>query len=180
MPVGKFHGIGPATNAKMERLGIRTGADLKAQSLEFMTKHFGKAGPHYYWISRGIDKREVKADRARKSVGAENTFAGDLFAFEEARDALKPIIEKVWRHCEKAKIRGRTLTLKAKYADFQQITRSRTREYPFATEGEFEELAFALLQTLFPVAQGIRLLGVTLSSLGKENTQSAEQLRLSI
>ncbi len=77
-------------------------------------------------------------------------------------------------------IRGRTLTLKAKYADFQRIIRSRTREFPFASQADFEELAFALLETLFPVAQGIRLLGVTLSSLGEENNESAEQLRLSI
>ncbi len=180
LPVGKFHGIGPATDAKMEKLGIRTGGDLKAQSLLFLSAHFGKAGPHYYWISRGIDEREVRADRARKSVGAENTFADDIVALDAARDALKPVIEKVWRHCERTNIRGRTLTLKAKYADFQQITRSRTRETPFAVQAEIEELAFALLETLFPVAQGIRLLGVTLSSLGEESTQSVEQLRLSI
>ena len=164
----------------MEKLGIRTGGDLKAQSLQFLSAHFGKAGRHYYWISRGIDEREVRADRARKSVGAENTFADDIVALDAARDALKPVIEKVWRHCERTNIRGRTLTLKAKYADFQQITRSRTRETPFAVQAEIEELAFALLETLFPVAQGIRLLGVTLSSLGEESTQSVEQLRLSI
>jgi DNA polymerase-4 len=180
LPVGKFHGIGPATDAKMAKLRIRTGADLKAQSLEFLSKHFGKAGPHYYWISRGIDERKVKANRVRKSVGAENTFADDIIAFEAAHAALKPIIEKVWRHCEKTNIRGRTLTLKAKYADFQQITRSRTFGNPIASRDEIEEIAFSLLQTLFPVAQGIRLLGVTLSSLGEENTQSAEQLKLSI
>ncbi len=180
LPVGKFHGIGPATDAKIEKLGIRTGGDLKAQSLQFLSAHFGKAGPHYYWISRGIDEREVRADRARKSVGAENTFADDIVALDAARDALKPVIEKVWRHCERTNIRGRTLTLKAKYADFQQLTRSRTRETPFAVQTEIEELAFALLETLFPVAQGIRLLGVTLSSHGEESTQSVEQLRLSI
>jgi DNA polymerase-4 len=180
LPVGKFHGIGPATDAKMAKLGIRTGAGLKVQSLEFLAKHFGKAGPHYYWISRGIDERKVKANRVRKSVGAENTFADDIVAFEAARAALKPIIEKVCRHCERTNIRGRTLTLKAKYADFQQITRSRTFEHPIASRDEIEEIAFSLLQTLFPVAQGIRLLGVTLSSLGEENTQSVEQLRLAI
>jgi len=180
LPVGKFHGIGPATDAKMAKLGLRTGADLKAQSLEFLAKHFGKAGPHYYWISRGIDERKVKPNRIRKSIGAENTFADDIVALEAARAALQPIIEKVWRHCEKTKIRGRTLTLKAKYADFQQITRSRTRENAFTSQREIEDIAFALLQTLFPVAQGIRLLGVTLSSLDDENTNNIEQLRLSI
>ena len=85
LPVGKFHGIGPATSARMERLGIRTGSDLKAQTLAFLQQHFGKAGPYYYGIARGIDERPVRADRVRKSIGAENTFAADLFTVEEAR-----------------------------------------------------------------------------------------------
>ena len=100
LPVGKFHGIGPATSAKMERLGIRTGGDLRAQTLSFLQQQFGKAGPYYFWIARGIDERPVCTDRVRKSVGAENTFIADLFTVEEARAALKPLIEKVWRYCE--------------------------------------------------------------------------------
>ena len=79
LPVGKFHGIGPATQAKMEGLGIRDGADLKGQTLEFLREHFGKVGPYYYALARGIDERPVCADRVRKSVGAETTFGADLF-----------------------------------------------------------------------------------------------------
>jgi len=182
LPVGKFHGIGPATSARMERLGIRVGSDLKAQSLEFLQQHFGKAGTYYYWIARGIDERPVCADRARKSVGAENTFAADLFTVEQARAALKPLVEKVWRHCEATTIRGRTVTLKAKYADFQQITRSRTGETPFATQAAVEETLDTLLEPLFPAKKGIRLLGVTLSSFGEEEEKAGHerQLRLSI
>ena len=180
LPVGKFHGIGPATGAKMERLGIRLGSDLKAQTLAFLEQHFGKAGTYYYWIARGIDERPVCADRVRKSVGAENTFSADLFTVEEARAALKPIIEKVWRYCEGTNIRGRTVTLKAKYADFRQITRSRTSQAPFATQAAIEEIVYSLLESLFPVSKGIRLLGVTLSSLGEETAGSEQQLRLSI
>jgi DNA polymerase IV len=179
LPVGKFHGIGPVTSAKMERLGIRTGGDLKAQTLAFLQQQFGKAGPYYYWIARGIDERPVSADRIRKSVGAENTFIADLFTVEEARAALKPIVEKVWRYCEETTIRGRTVTLKAKYADFQQITRSRTLQAPLTSHAAVEEIVFALLESLFPVSKGIRLLGVTLSSLGEE-TGREQQLRLSI
>jgi DNA polymerase IV len=78
LPVGKFHGIGPATSAKMNALGLRTGLDIRNQTLEFMQANFGKAGTYYYWISRGIDDREVRANRIRKSVGAENTFSSDL------------------------------------------------------------------------------------------------------
>ena len=116
------------------------GSDLKAQTLAFLQQQFGKAGPYYYWIARGIDERPVCADRVRKSIGAENTFIADLFTVEEARAALEPIVEKVWRHCEETTIRGRTVTLKAKYADFQQITRSRTVRAPFTTQAAIEEI----------------------------------------
>jgi len=112
LPVAKFHGIGPATSAKMNRLGIATGLDLRAQSLPFLQQHFGKSGAYYYWVARGVDERPVRADRVRKSVGAENTFAQDLHAFEPMREALEPIIAKVWRHCQATGIRGRTMTLK--------------------------------------------------------------------
>src|SRR5208282_6087922 len=126
LPVEKFHGVGPATTAKMNRLGIENGLDLRAQTLPFLQRHFGKFGPYYYWIARGVDERPVRADRVRKSIGAENTFAQDLHAFDPMRDALEPIVAKVWRHCEATSIRGRTVTLKVKFADFQQITRSKS------------------------------------------------------
>src|ERR1700731_1240895 len=100
LPVAKFHGVGPATTAKMNRLGIATGLDLRAQSLPFLQQHFGKSGAYYYWVARGVDERPVRADRVRKSVGAESTLAVDLTTFETARDALLPLIDKVWRHCE--------------------------------------------------------------------------------
>ncbi len=177
--VGKFHGIGPATTAKMERLGIRVGGDLKAQSLAFLEQHFGKAGPYYYWLARGIDERPVCADRARKSIGVENTFDTDLFTVEEIHAALRPIVEKVWRHCEKTTIRGRTVTLKIKYADFKRITRSRTSQASFTSQEAIEEVVLELAESLVPVRKSIRLLGVTLSSLGHE-IGSEQQLRLSI
>ena len=180
LPVGKFHGIGPATTARMNGCGIHTGADLRSQSLDFLQRHFGKAGAFYYWISRGIDERPVRADRVRKSVGAENTFITDLFALGEARDALQPIIEKVWHHCEATGTWGRTVTLKVKYADFHQITRSVTCDAPVATQAALEQVSYALLEPVFPVQQGIRLLGVTLSSLGRDPPQNAGQLKLSL
>src|SRR6202030_749323 len=148
LPVEKFHGVGPATAAKMNRLGIKTGFDLRERALAFLQQHFGKPGPYYYWIARGIDERPVRADRIRKSLGAENTFSADIFTFEAAREALQPIIEKVWRTCEGAEIRGRTATLKVKYADFQQITRSRTGQALFSTRAEIEKLSYALLEPL--------------------------------
>ncbi len=180
LQVGKFHGVGPATTAKMNRLGIETGLDLRMQTLAFLQHHFGKSGLYYYWIARGVDNRPVRPDRVRKSVGAENTFVEDLFTFAAARAALQPIIGKVWRCCESAGIRGRTVTLKVKYADFRQITRSRTGPASIATQAELEQLAFALLGPVFPATKGIRLLGVTLSSLSEEQSELDVQLSLSI
>jgi DNA polymerase-4 len=180
LPVGKFHGVGPATSARMNRLGIHTGLDLRAQGMAFLQQQFGKAGPYYYWIARGLDERPVRPDRIRKSVGAENTFATDLATLEAASTALQPIVEKVWRYCEGAGIRGRTVTLKVKYADFSQVTRSRTGTAPVANRGELEQVSLALLEPLFPVPRGIRLLGVTLSALNEELAQANAQLRLMV
>jgi len=165
LPVRKFYGVGPATARKMEQVGIKTGLDLKAQTLDFLERHFGKAGSYYYWAARGIDHRRVRADRIRKSIGAENTFAVDLVSYEAARDQLQDIIDKVWSYCERSATRGRTLTLKVKFANFRQITRSRTGQVSIAARGELEQLSNALLEPLFPVAKGIRLLGISLSSL---------------
>jgi DNA polymerase-4 len=125
-PVGKFHGIGPATSAKMNSLGLFTGLDMRKQTLDFMQSHFGKAGAYYYSISRGIDDREVRANWIRKSVSAENTFSSDLSEFEAMAAELQPLIDKVWRHCTEKGSRGRTLTLKVKFNDFDIITRSRS------------------------------------------------------
>ena len=100
LPVRKFHGVGPATARQMSGLGIETGLDLKGQTLEFLQQHFGKVSSYYYWAARGVDERPVRTDRIRKSVGAENTFPADLFAYEAARGALREIIDKVWDYCE--------------------------------------------------------------------------------
>ena len=151
--------------------------------MSFLREQFGKAGPYYYALARGIDERPVSADRIRKSVGAETTFDADLFTLDEARAALGPLIAKVWAYCEGSTVRGRTVTLKAKYADFQQVTRSRTCEEPLGAQAEIEAIVSALLEPLFPVGKGIRLLGVTLSSLGTgagTGTGGEHQLRLPI
>jgi len=177
LPVAKFHGVGPATAAKMHRLGIETGLDLRAQTLPFLQQHFGKAGPYYYWIARGVDGRPVHAGRARKSVGAENTFSEDLHVYEPMREALEPIIAKVWRHCQATDIRGRTVTLKVKFADFQQITRSKSVDDAIDSLADLECLSLGLLQPLLPPRKGVRLLGVSLSSL-TEAQATGRQLSL--
>ena len=180
LPVGKFHGVGPATTAKMNRLGIETGLDLRAQTISFLQHHFGKSGPYFYWIARGIDDRPVRADRIRKSIGAENTFSVDLFTFEAAQNELLPIIDKVWRHCESSGARGRTVTLKIKYTDFQQITRSLSLPGMIEERTTLERVSLDLLKGQFPVRKGIRLLGVSLSTFMPSGAIDAEQLPLGI
>lgn len=178
LPVAKFHGVGPATAAKMQRLGIEHGRDLRDRSLEFLERHFGKAGPFFYWIARGIDERPVRPDRIRKSIGAEDTFFIDLHDFAAAREKLRPISEKVWRHYERLSLHGRTVTLKVKFADFRIITRSRSLPVPVADFEELEWLGNALLAPLFPIEKGIRLLGITISSLGTGEPEAETQLAL--
>lgn len=171
LPVRKFHGIGPATAEKMQGLGITTGADLAARSLEFLTAHFGKAGRFYYWIARGVDDRPVRPDRERKSLGTETTFLADLFTFEAAEAELAKLVAEVCEDCAARDLHGRTATLKVKYADFRQITRSHTAAQPIADAAEAGRIAAQLLAPLFPVAKGIRLLGFTLSSFEEGETQ---------
>jgi DNA polymerase-4 len=177
LPVGKFHGIGPATSAKMNGLGIFTGLDMRNQTLEFMTANFGKAGTYYYWISRGIDERPVRANRIRKSVGAENTFSQDLADYEALVAELQPLIEKVWRHCEITGARGRTATLKVKFSDFELITRSRSVAV-IDSASDLSSLALELLKQLMPPKQAIRLLGISVSGFTDLEPEDEDQLPL--
>ncbi|MFK0276269.1 DNA polymerase IV [Ensifer sp. NPDC090286] len=180
LPVKKFHGVGPATAERMHKLGIETGADLKACDLVFLQQHFGKSGPYFYWVARGIDERQVKPDRERKSIGAEDTFTIDVHDFGTAHAGLQPLIDKVWRYCDANRIRGKTVTLKVKWADFTQITRSKTVTAPVSSSSELADIITLLLSPIFPVSKGIRLLGVTLSSLDHASAQSAPQLALAL
>jgi DNA polymerase-4 len=177
LPVGKFHGIGPATSAKMNGLGIFTGLDMRNQTLEFMTANFGKAGTYYYWISRGIDERPVRANRILKSVGAENTFSHDLTDYEALAAELQPLIEKVWRHCETTGARGRTATLKVKFSDFELITRSRSAAI-IDSASDLSSLALELLKNLMPPKKAIRLLGISVSGFDGPEPEDEDQLPL--
>lgn len=179
LPVKKFHGVGPATAERMKRLGIETGLDLRQQSLAFLQEHFGKSGPYFYGIARGIDERRVQPDRVRKSVGAEDTFIEDILELEPARAELVPLVDKVWRYCEAQGMSGKTVTVKVKYSDFTQATRSRTLGCPIAGAPEMLEVAVSLLTSVHPFKRGVRLLGVTLSSLNGNDADERPQLELS-
>ena len=128
LPIEKFHGIGKVTAAKMRSLKIMTGADLKERSLEYLVQSFGKAGHYYYNIARAKDNRAVEANRIRKSIGAENSFAENLSDEETIIIRLKQIAQTLKKRIDRHQASGRTLTLKVKFSDYQQITRSRTFE----------------------------------------------------
>jgi DNA polymerase-4 len=172
LPVGKFHGIGPATSTRMNALGLLTGLDMRNQSLEFMQANFGKAGAYYYWISRGVDNREVQTNRIRKSVGAENTFSSDLTEFDNMASELTPLVDKVWRYCEDKEACGRTVTLKVKFADFELITRSRTLAAPIESRSSLESVTLDLLRMVFPLEKAVRLLGVSVSGFVGDDESS--------
>jgi DNA polymerase-4 len=180
LPVKKFHGVGPATAERMKKYGIETGADLKSKSLQFLAESFGKSGPYFYGIARGIDERQVRPDRIRKSVGAEDTFVEDIDALDLATAELKPLAEKVWRHCEAHRISGKTVTVKIKYSDFTQATRSRTASLPYASVAEVLAAASGLLATVYPFRRSVRLLGVSLSSLVGAGPDDVEQPQLGL
>lgn len=180
LAIEKFHGVGPATAARMKALGIHTGRDLRDRPLDFLQLHFGKSGPYFHGVARGIDLRPVRPDRIRKSVGAEDTFSTDLTELPAMAQVLQPIFDKVWRYCERTGVRGRTVTLKLRYADFETITRSRTMPAMIGSRAEIERIAMGLLQALFPIEKGVRLLGVTLASLNTEPAPESPQMTLAL
>jgi len=174
LPVKRFHGIGPVTAARMARLGIETGADLRTQSLEWLRHNFGNSAEYYHDLARAICHRQVRANRERKSLGAEDTFNEDLRDEAALVAELARIADTVWRRIgEKADISGRTVTLKIKYRDFQIITRAKSLDRPIGGRDEFLEIGTALLVALLPSPKAIRLLGLTLSNLS-ERTATAE------
>jgi DNA polymerase-4 len=165
LPVRRFFGVGPKTGERMAKLDIHTGADLKSKSEDFLRQHFGKSAGYLFRASRGVDHREVRSNRIRKSVGGERTYGDDLVTDTDLQDAFETIIDIVWKSIEKSESRGRTVTLKAKYADFRQVTRSKSVEHYVEDKLEFATIGRELLQQITPVESGVRLLGLTLSSL---------------
>ena len=180
LPVKRFHGVGPVTAARMEKLGIHTGADLRKWSQAELEGHFGSSGGWYWKIARGIDDREVKPDRPYKSVSAERTFDTDLTDPGALAAELTRVAGFAWDRVERTGVMGRTVTLKIKFADFTLITRSRSFPGPIADIAAFEAAGLALLLPLFPLQRGIRLLGLGLHNLQEGESQEPEQLGLAI
>lgn len=147
LPVGQFHGIGPVTAAKMHRLGIWTGADLGRGSQEFLKRHFGKSGAWYYAMAQGHDDRPVQPDRRRRSAGSETTFASDLGDPNAIENELRSRADEVWLWCANTRRFGRTVTVKVRYADFRQITRSRTHNEHIASRELLIDSCLHLVRT---------------------------------
>ena len=171
LPVRRFYGVGPKTAERMEVLGIQVGADLRDKTMDFMAEHFGKSAEYLYHAARGIDHRSVKPNRTRKSVGREQTYSEDLTMNDALREALEHIIDSTWLRIEKSGVVGRTVTLKVKYADFRQITRSKSTDEYLTHKAQFGEVGRELLSQLLPVEAGVRLLGLTLSGLADVKSQ---------
>jgi len=169
LPVRRFHGVGPKGAEKMAKLGIATGADLAAKDIEFLRANFGSMGDYLYRAARGIDLRRVSAHRVRKSVGGERTFGEDISSGPALRETLDNIINIVWDSIERSEAKGRTVTLKMKYSDFQNVTRAQTVDHPVADKQEFARISRALLDELLPLPLPIRLMGLTLSKLEDES-----------
>jgi DNA polymerase IV len=181
LPIESFYGIGPATAAKMHELGIYTGADLKQKSDRHLMQHFGKVGAFYAQIARGIDDRPVNPNRIRKSIGAEMSYDPDLEDMAMVQQELEAIVQVVQQRLERHDARGRTITLKVKFADYQQITRSRTMLGFISGEGQILAIVQELLAGVELEDMKIRLLGITLSNLDTEvGTQTYEQLVLDL
>ena len=174
LAVEKFFGVGKVTAQKMHELGIKNGYDLKQFSESELITHFGKVGRYYFKICRAEDDRTVNPNRIRKSLGAENTFSEDLKTYEDVKLQLENITEEVVRRMNKAGIKAKTLTLKIKYADFKQITRSKTIEDWISDSSQIEAIYSRLVDEV-PLREGVRLLGLTLSNLNKEQEEVKKQ-----
>lgn len=165
LPIEKFYGIGKVTANKMYQLGIHRGRDLKEKTLEFLHTNFGqKSGTYYYNVVRGIHHGEVVPHRIPKSVGVEHTFAENIIEAQDITEKLTQLSEELEVRLAKNKLKGKTLTLKIKYKDFSQFTRSRTQEIYYETASDFLFYAQKLWEQR-PLEKEVRLLGVSVSNL---------------
>lgn len=178
LPVKKFFGVGKKTAEKMNQMGIHYGKDLMPFSQREMNFYFGKSGLYYYQVIRGVDLRAVKSDRIRKSLGAENTFRNNLTDLNSQKERLGDIAEEFWRRYEKSNLKGRTITLKIKYSDFTQITRSVTLKDLVDDKKEVLILTSSLLEENYTSEKSVRLMGITISNFENESEDEDEQLTI--
>ena len=167
LPVNKFYGVGKVTASKMYNLGIFKGKDLKKKPLEELVKSFGKSGTHYYNIVRGIHNSAVKPNRIRKSIAAERTFSENLSSEIFMIERLDKIADELEKRMKKTDTKGKTITLKIKYSDFTQQTRSKTKTNFMQTKKEFFPVVKELLYQ-DKLVNSVRLLGLSFGNLNTE------------
>ncbi len=175
-----FFGVGKVTARKMKDLGIHTGKDLKTLSEPDLVRHFRKNGSFFFQIARGIDNREVSPERLRKSISAENTFEIDLTELDAMTIELKSLTRKVFKSMEKNQIFGKTLTLKIKFKDFTQITRSKTVPNWITNQETLNIMSEELLNTAYTSDFEVRLLGLGISNLDNSDQEALAQLTLDL
>ena len=178
LEVKRFFGIGKVSAKKLNEIGIWFGRDLKQLDRQELIRMFGKAGNYYYEICRGVDNRIVQPSRERKSVGAENTFLTDLFLVSELEKEMLKIAETLWPRIERANVKGKTLTLKFTYSDFEKHTRSKTVSDYINSEELLIKEGKNLLKSGGEFDRGIRLLGLTVSNFLREEKLEPVQLTL--
>jgi len=164
LPIEKFYGIGKVTAARMYNLGIFNGIDLKNKSEEFLIKHFNKSGAHYYKLVRGIHLSEVKPNRIRKSIAAEHTFTKNLTSEVYILEQLEWVADEIENRLKKAKVAGKTITLKIKYSDFSQQTRSKTLPFFIKEKAMVLETVKELLYQDI-LKNSVRLIGISITNL---------------
>jgi DNA polymerase-4 len=167
LPIKKFYGVGKVTTEKMYHLGIFNGLHLKSKSLEYLEEHFGKSGAFYFNVVRGIHNSEVKPHRITKSVAAEHTFDENLTSEIYMAERLEQIATVLERRLKKHKIAGKTVTLKIKYSDFTQQTRSKSLPYFISDKSLLFETVNELLYQE-RMKDSVRLLGISVSNLNTE------------
>lgn len=180
LPVHRFHGIGKVTAEKMVKAGIFTGKDLRKKSLDDLKLRYGKSGQYYYNISRGVDSRSVQPARETKSVSAERTFEDNLYEMADIGQEVDRIAHISFDRYDRSKAHdGHTITLKLKYADFRQVTRSKTMENSVNDEDSFVAIALSLMTEDLLSEEGIRLIGVGISNFKKDDEpEQSSQLTL--
>lgn len=175
LPIRRFHGVGKATADKMLELNIHFGRDLHPYSKEQLINYFGKFGNYLFSVARGIDNRPVQADRERKSIAAETTLSQDIFDNISFTDKANEMLEIVWNRYQKYEKNGRTISLKVKYSDFTQSTKSKTLLESFTKFDNLQEVANQLIQEMLPLSKSIRLIGW---QIGNFEGEEVEQLSL--
>ena len=173
LDIKKFYGVGKVTAEKMYQLGIFTGYDLKQKPFEYLEKHFGNSGFHYYQICRGIHNSAVKPNRKIKSVGAERTFGENLSSEIFMEERLQSIAKELEKRLQKSKISGKTITLKIKYSDFTLQTRSKTLPYFVSDKNIILDVAKDLLYQE-RLRNSVRLLGISIHNLNNEEKTKTE------